>query len=74
MNVFNQKLDVHAPITQIKHSTQQPKRNVKPWITPEILKMIKLKDKTYQKLVKQKNPTTRILLKNTYKEQNNQND
>ena len=56
MNVFNQILDVHAPVTQMKYSKQQNKRNAKPWITPDILKMIKLKVKTYQKLVKEKIP------------------
>ena len=72
MNVFNQVLNVHAPVTQIKYSKQQKKRNAKPWITPDILKMIKLKDKTYQKFVKKINPTTRIQLKETYKEQKNE--
>ena len=57
MNVFNQILDVHAPITQMKNSKQQQKRNAKPWITQDILKMIKLKDKTYQKIVKEKMPS-----------------
>ena len=49
MTVFNKILDLHAPNNQIKYSKQQNKRNAKPWITPDILKIIKLKDKTLLK-------------------------
>ena len=72
MNVFNQILDIHAPITQLKNSKQQQKRNTKPWITKDILKMIKLKDKTYQKIVKEENVITKTQLNETYKGQKNE--
>ena len=62
MTVFNKILDLHAPNNQIKYSKQQNKRNAKPWITPDILKIIKLKDKTLLK----------YQLKETYKEQKNE--
>ena len=47
LNVFNQILDVHAPMTEIKQSKKQRRQNAKPWITNNILKLIRAKDKTY---------------------------
>ena len=72
MSVFNQILDVHAPITQMNNFKQHQKRNAKPWITRHILKMIKLKDKTYQKIVKKKNAITKTQLNETYKGKKNE--
>ena len=31
LNVFNQVLDIHAPVTAIKPSKKGTKRNAKPW-------------------------------------------
>ena len=39
LNVFNQVLDIHAPLTKTKPSKQQTKRNAKPWIKNDILKL-----------------------------------
>ena len=63
MNLCNQILNVYTPVTQIKYSKQQNKRNAKPWITPDILEIIKLKDKTYQKLAKERFPPLEYNLK-----------
>ena len=45
LNVFNQVIDIHAPLTKVKDSKNHTKKNAKPWITHNILKLIKNKDK-----------------------------
>ena len=71
-NVFNQILDIHAPITEIKSSKSRTKRNTKPWITTEMLKLVKSKDKTYQQFIKEKDPTAKEELNAKYKQQKNE--
>ena len=68
-NVFNQILDIHAPITEIKSSKSRTKRNTKPWITTEMLKLVKSKDKTYQQFIKEKDPTAKEEFNLKYKQQ-----
>ena len=72
LNVFNQILDIHAPITEIKSSKSRTKRNTKPWITTEMLKLVKSKDKTYQQFIKEKDPTAKEELNAKYKQQKNE--
>ena len=72
LHIFNQILDVHAPMVEVKVSKKQAKRNAKPWITTEILKLIKLKDKTYQQLIKEEDTTIKNELKASYNQQKNE--
>ena len=55
IHTFNQLLDVHAPITKTKCSKKQNKKYAKPWISNDILKLIKAKDKMFRKFTKEKN-------------------
>ena len=57
LNVFNQILDIHAPLTEIKQSKKHIKHNTKPWITNDIIKLIRVKDKTYQQFIKESDLT-----------------
>ena len=72
LHVFNQTLDIHAPITEIKISKKQNQQNAKPWITNEILKLIRNKDRTYKKFIKEENKTIKDELFCTYKGQKNE--
>ena len=72
LNVFNQILDVHAPMTEIKQSKKQRRQNAKPWITNNILKLIRAKDKTYHQLIKESNATKKESVMIKYKEQKNE--
>ena len=54
LHVFNQILDIHTPISEIKISKKQNQQNAKPWITNDILKPIRNKDK---KFIKEENKT-----------------
>ena len=45
------------------------KRNAKPWITNDILKLIKANDKTYKKLIKDENAVSKEKINKTYKQQ-----
>ena len=72
LNVFNQVLDIHAPLTKIKPSKNDAKRNAKPWITTSILKLIKIKDKTYKTFIKEENATIKEQLFSSYKQQKNE--
>ena len=72
LHVFNQALDIHAPMTEIKPSKRDAKRNAKPWITKDILKLIKTKDKIYKKFIKQKNTIIKEQIFKTYKQQKNE--
>ena len=49
LNVFNQILDVDAPMTEIKQSKKHRRQNAKPRITNNNLKFIRAKDKTYHR-------------------------
>ena len=68
LHVFYQTLDIHAPMTEIKPSKRDAKRNAKPWITKDILKLIKTKDKIYKKFIKQKNTIIKEQIFWTYKQ------
>ena len=71
-NVFNPILDIHAPITEIKSSKSRTKRNTKPWITTEMLKLVKSKDKTYQQFITEKDPAAKKELNAKYRQQKNE--
>ena len=71
-NVFDKILDIHAPITEIKQSKKQIKQNAKPWITKDILKLVKAKDKTYKQLIKEEDSNKKEYLMCTYKQQKNE--
>ena len=47
LNVFNQILDVNAPMTDIKQSKKQRRQNAKTLITKNILKLMRAEDKSY---------------------------
>ena len=72
LNAFNQILDIHAPLTKVNYSKNQAKRNAKPWICNDILKLIKNKDKTYQKFIKEENISIKEQLFSRYKQQKNE--
>ena len=72
LNVFNQILDVHAPMTEIKQSKKHRRQNAKPWITNDILKLIRAKDTTYHQLIKESNATKKESVMIKYKEQKNE--
>ena len=72
LNVFDQILDIHSPITEIKQSRKSIQQNAKPWITKNILKLIKVKDKTYKKLTNETDEAKKVELQNKYKEQKNE--
>ena len=72
LHVFNQILDIHAPITEIKRSKREERRNAKPWITNDIVKLIKTKDKTYKKFIKEENIVTKEQIYKNYKDQKNE--
>jgi pyruvate/2-oxoacid:ferredoxin oxidoreductase beta subunit len=65
-------LDIHSPITEIKQSRKSILQNAKPWITKNILKLIKVKDKTYKKLINETDEAKKVELQNKYKEQKNE--
>ena len=50
----------------------QRRQNAKPWITNDILKLIRAKDKTYHQLIKESNATKKESVMIKYKEQNNE--
>ena len=54
LHVFNQILDIHAPLTKVKDSKNFAKRNAKPWITKDILKLFKCKKKYIEDTLKKK--------------------
>ena len=72
LHVFNQILDTHAPLKKIKNSKNQAKQNAKPWISKSILKLIKTKDKTYQKFIKEDNISVKEQIYSRYKQQKNE--
>ena len=53
LNVFEQMLNVHAPLKKVKIIKQNTKQKAKPWINNDILELIKLKDKTHDKFIKE---------------------
>ena len=50
----------------------QNQQNAKPWITNEILKLIRNKDRTYKMFIKEENKTIKDELCCTYKGQKNE--
>ena len=72
LNIFNQILDIHAPKITIKQSPIQTKQKAKPWINNNIRKLIKIRDKTYSKFIKEKNEESRQKLLNEYKSKKNE--
>ena len=60
INVFNQILNVHAPMKEIKMTKSKLKQNAKPWINNDTSNLIKLKDKLYSKYIKEVNATTKL--------------
>ena len=72
LNVFNQLIDVHAPLTNIKITKSKIKQNLKPWINKDILKLIKTKDKIHAKYIKESNQAHKQALHNEYKSKKNQ--
>ena len=46
LHTFNEILNIHAPETEITISKNDTRRKAKPWISKEIIKLIKSKDKT----------------------------
>ena len=68
LHVFNQNLDIHAPVTEVKISKRDNRRNAKPWITNDIVKLIKTKDKTYKRFIKEENIVTKEQIYKTYKD------
>ena len=59
-------------MTKVNYSKNQAKRNAKPWICNDILKLIKNKDKTYQKFIKEENISIKEQLFSRYKQQKNE--
>ena len=53
IHTYNQILDKHAPETNVKTTNKQAKKNAKPWITKNILSLIKNKNKFYHQFVKE---------------------
>ena len=71
INVFNQILEIHAPIKEIKLTKTKIKQKTKPWINNDILKQIKTKDKLYTKYIKETNPINKLNLFDEYKTKKN---
>ena len=67
LNVFNQVLDTHAPITEIKLTKAKIKQKMKPWINDDIIKLIKVKDKLHAQYIKEKNHVKKLELLSNYK-------
>ena len=70
LHVFNQILDIHAPLTKVKDSKDSKnyaKRNAKPWITKDILKSIKCKEKIYRRYIEEKSTLIKEELHAKYK-------
>ena len=72
LNVFNQIPDIHAPMAEIKQSKKYIKQNTKPWITNDIIKLIRDKDKTYQQFIKESDTALKETIQNKLKEQKNE--
>ena len=71
INVFNQILEIHAPIKEIKLTKTKIKQKTKPWINNDILKQIKTKDKLYVKYIKETNIINKQNFFNEYKTKKN---
>ena len=69
LNVFDQVLDVHAPLTKVKDSKNHEKQKAKPWITKNILKLTKNKDKIYKRYIKEQNISIKDQLLSKYEQQ-----
>ena len=71
LHVFNQILDIHAPLTKVKDFKNYAKRNAKPWITKDILKLIKCEEKMYRRYIEEKSILIKEELHSKYKQQRN---
>ena len=72
IKVFNQLLDIHAPKITVKLTQTKTKQKAKPWITNDILKLIRRKDKLYSKFVKETDVDKKQKLLNEYKSKKNE--
>ena len=72
LHVFNQILDIHTPISEIKISKKQKQQNAKPLIANDILKLIRNNDRTYKKFIKEEDKTIKDELYCTCKGQKNE--
>ena len=62
---------MNVSLTKVNRSKNQAKRNAKPWITNNTSKLIKNKDKTYQKFIEKENISTKEQISFRYKQQKN---
>ena len=67
LNVFNQLLDIHAPLKTVKPTKSKTKQKSKPWINDNIIKLIKAKDKVHARCIKEKDAPTKQAIMNDYK-------
>ena len=72
MHVFEQILDIHAPKIKIKITKKKAKKNAKPWITNDLINLIKSKDKTYTNFIKEQNTILKEQLTIKYKQLKNE--
>ena len=72
INVFNQILNGHAPIKEIKMTKSKLKQKTKPWVNNDILSLIKTKDKLYTKYIKESNVIIKANLLKEYKSKKNE--
>ena len=70
MNKINNLLDKYMPLRKLTNS--EHKRRYKPWISDDILNKINIKNRTFNKLRKCKNPDTKTRLQNEYKQLKNE--
>ena len=72
LNVFQQIIETHAPLTEIKLTKANIKQKLKPWINDEIIKMIKIKDKLHSQYTKEHDPVKKLQLQINYKVKKNE--
>ena len=72
INVFNQILNGHAPIKEIKMTKSKLKQKTKPWVNNDILSLTKTKDKLYTKYIKESNVIIKANLLKEYKSKKNE--
>ena len=72
LNVFNQLLDIHAPLKSIKPPRAKIKQKSKPWINDNIIKLIKAKDKVHARYIKETDISTKQTILNDYKKKKNE--
>jgi len=69
LNNINTSLDEHAPIKQV--SKKKAAKLKKPWISNEILKFIRNRDKMHKTFIKERNPTQKSKLWEEFKKYRN---